>query len=141
VILTRDVTFKELLFYDPKEIDTEDEIYEEIGDVIEVYQFPNIQQRHDEHDSDSDSDVSQEDEDEFEDTQESNRDKELRDNDTETLSRATKPILPTPESTPEAEESSLSAAQSKDGHTRTGQHSKRINSDISEENIQEHRRV
>ena len=37
VISTRDVTFKESLFYDSKEMDAEDEIYEEIDNVIEVY--------------------------------------------------------------------------------------------------------
>jgi hypothetical protein len=37
VILTRDVTFNETLFYDSRKVDMAGELYEEIEDVIEVY--------------------------------------------------------------------------------------------------------
>jgi hypothetical protein len=132
VISTRDVTFKESLFYDLKETDTASELYKEIEDVIEVYQLPSIQQREEEHsDTDSDSDLAWEHEEEFSDAHENNQEQEQQTHNIEELIRGVEPMLPTPQSTPEAENSSSTA----------NPHSREIIEGISQQNIQRQRRI
>ena len=127
MVSTRDVTFKETLFYDPKEMDAAAQLHEEVEDIIEVYQLPSIQQR--------------DDEDEFSDAHESNHQQERQTNDVEIIDRGTEPMLPTLCSTPLAESSSTSTVPNKAKPTSTIQPSREIIGNISQQNVQEQRRV
>lgn len=59
VVSTRDVTFNEELFYDPRVLDVSQQLRKGIEEIIEVFEFPRFQQQEEdiEHDSDTDSDI------------------------------------------------------------------------------------
>jgi hypothetical protein len=134
------VTFKENLFYDSRQVDDADELYEEIEDSMEIYQFPSIQQnQHDPHDTDTDSQAPQEQEEEFADTQENPQEPEQQIDDVEDLAGGTEPMLPTPRNTPESENSSSSPAPRGTRlteRTKQPRAPKDIIGGISQENIQ-----
>ena len=53
---TQDITLNEFLFYDPKEVDKESQLQEEIEEIIEVFEVLRFQQQERDRDLDFESD-------------------------------------------------------------------------------------
>ena len=110
IISTWDVTFKESLFYDSKEINAVGKLYKEIKDIIKVYQLPNIQQQdNNEHSLDMDMDLLQENANKFSNAYKNQQKQNQQINNMEKLIKGIEPMLPTLCSTPEVRNSSSSA--------------------------------
>lgn len=127
VILTQDIIFNELLFYNSIEVDIIDKLYKEIKDIIKVYQLSNIQQQDEEYNTDSD--LAQEDKYNFKDAEENYYKQEKQLDDMKTLAKGIKLMLSTLQSTLEVENNLLRAI-------RTSQLSREVIEDILQQNIQ-----